>query len=296
MSEIVLLLDNGSKAVVSTTGASILELSLERQQISIKPKHARKIFAGAVLAPWQNRLAKGHWTNLSEELQILPVNETELGNALHGLVLDLEFAILEQSASIVVLGTQIIAADGYEFDVDLIIKYSLDEFGFSCGFRALNLGVEPAPFIIGFHPYFCIGNPDSSFLTVPAASYYTQNERKIPQDKVSTSGTHFDFTSGKGLANLEIDDFFTDLRVDGSEIVSILRTANWTINLSQSPNLKHLVIYLTSNYETEEGAVFAVALEPATGPANGLSSKQDLTWLEPEKPFTGSWRVSLAAE
>lgn len=296
MSEIVLEFDSNSKALISTTGASVLELSLESKNIIKKPKYAQSIFAGAILAPWQNRIAHGLWVDDSGNSFELPINEAELGNAHHGLVFDYDFEIVKQAQASVVLAARIPFVAGYPFNVELEINYELTGEGFYCGFRVDNAGHETAPFVIGFHPYFALGDPESAILTMPAASFYTQNANKIPVAKVPTVGTEFDFSKGRALGNLGIDDFFTDLRVVDSEIITRLKTPSWCIQLRQSENLKHTVIYRTDNYETEQGVISALAVEPASASADAFNSKEDLVFLRPKESFAGSWSVVLAAE
>jgi aldose 1-epimerase len=85
------------------------------------------------------------------------------------------------------------------------------------------------------------------------------------------------------------------ITTDG-EAVSRLETSNWAIELHQSATLSHLVVYLTHEYDAEGGQVSAIALEPASAPANALNSKEDLDYIEPGATFTGNWSVRLAAE
>jgi aldose 1-epimerase len=110
------------------------------------------------------------------------------------------------------------------------------------------------------------------------------------------AGTSFDFRSARQLAGVALDYYFTDLEIVKGEVVSTLNTADWSIELSQSANLGHLVVYLKDNYESAGELVTAIAIEPASGPANALNSKEDLTLIEPGDSFRGNWSVRLAAQ
>jgi aldose 1-epimerase len=296
MPEISLVFGSDSNAVVSTTGAALIELSLESNKLITRPVDPIDIFAGSVLAPWQNRLARGEWFDGSGEKRSLAINEQGLGNALHGMVFNSEFVVLEQSGNRVLLQKRIVTTDGYPFTLDIQITYELGEFGFLCEFSATNLGESPAPFVIGFHPYFTIGDPKAATLEIPAQSYYPQDANKIPLTKASVVGTSFDFRSARQLAGVALDDYFTDLEIVKGEVVSTLNTADWSMELSQSANLAHLVVYLKDNYESAGELVTAVAIEPASGPANALNSKEDLALIEPGDSFRGNWSVRLAAQ
>jgi aldose 1-epimerase len=294
MPEISLRFGSSSKATLSTAGAKVLDLSLDSKRIVERPKDPLRVYAGSVLAPWQSRLANGEWTDPLGNIQKLPINEKNLNNALHGLVFDSEFEILEQSDASVLLSTLIAPVAGYPYTVELKVKYELTDLGFVCEFSATNLGDSAAPFAIGFHPYFAVEDPKNSTLSVPAKSYYTQDEQKIPKIKKPVLETTFDFSNGKSLLGLKVDDYFTDLEVTDGEILSKLETPNWTIEIIQSSNLKHLVIYFMEKYEIESGVISAVALEPASAPGNAFNNKQDLVLLEPRDTFTGNWKVRLA--
>ena len=296
MPEISLVFGSDSKATVSTTGAALIELSLDSKKLITRPAGALGIFAGSVLAPWQNRLAKGEWVDTHGQLQSLPVNESGLGNALHGMVYATEFSIREQTISKLVLGTFLNSPAGYPYSVDIEITYELNTDGLKCSFAITNRSDTAAPFVIGFHPYFSIGDANVAALSLPAESYYKQDANKIPVSKEAVGDTSFDFRSARTLADAKLDDYFTDLRRPTGEAVSVLKTADWTLQLSQSPELSHLVVYLTHEYESEGKKFSALALEPASAPANALNSKEDLAYIEPGKTFSGSWSVRLAAQ
>jgi aldose 1-epimerase len=286
----------GASATLSTTGASILELSLDSKKLIHRAKDATKVFAGAVLAPWQNRLANGEWVDPSGKTLRNPINEIGLGNAHHGLVFDSEFSVKEQETNSIIFEHLIGESAGYPFKVNLETAYELTEFEFTCRFTATNRSQGIAPFVIGFHPYFALGDSTQTLLTLPAQSHYTQTKRKTPDAKVPSANTDFDFSQGRVLAGLEIDDFFTDLVVKSGEIVSTLDTADWMIELHQSENLKHLVVYLTDQFDSESGVISALALEPASGAANAFNNKEDLVFINPGESFSGHWGVRLATK
>ena len=296
MPEISLAFGPGSTATISSVGAALLELSIESKNLITRPADPLKIFAGSVLAPWQNRLAKGQWVDPQGQTQSLPINEPNLNNALHGMVYETEFSVREQTSSKVTLGTLLDSPAGYPYSMDIEITYELNEFGLTCSFSVINKSDAAAPFVIGFHPYFTVGNPDKATVLIPAGSYYTQDGNKIPADKTAVAGTSFDFRSARSLADAKLDDYFTDLATTEGQAVSRLETSDWALELRQSATMSHLVVYLTHEYESEGELVSALALEPASAPANSLNSKEDLVYIEPTKSFAGSWSVRLAAQ
>lgn len=296
MPEISLVFDSDSKAIISTTGASVLELSIKSKKLITRTADPTKIFAGAVLAPWQNRLANGEYFDSNGNLKVVPINEQDFGNALHGLVFTTEFDVLKQTDNKVVLGTTIAATDGYSHNIELEVTYQISDAGFLCEFIATNNSESVAPFVIGFHPYFTIGDPIKSTLGLPAESYYPQDKNKVPLARASVAGTSFDFRKERTLEGAILDDYFTDLQIVNGEIVSCLNTCEWSLELSQSTNLRHLVVFLKENYESDGELVAAIAIEPASGPANAFNSKEDLVLIEPADSFRGNWSVRLTAQ
>jgi aldose 1-epimerase len=296
MPEIFLEFGFRSKAVISTTGAALWELSIDSKQLITKSADPLKVFAGSVLAPWQNRLAAGEWVDDFGQLHKLPINEPDRNNSHHGLVFDSEFSIQHQSKNSVVLETTLASPSGYPYNLSIRVSYLLNDSGLSCEFSAVNDGDKAAPFVIGFHPYFTIGNPERAKLNLSARSFYTQNENKVPIEKQNVAGTGYDFRAGTTLGGVILDDTFTDLEFVNGEAVSILQTPDWKMELSQSANLGYIVVYLTDSYESEMGFVSAVALEPSSGPPNAFNSKDGLVAIEPASSFSGFWSVRLAAE
>jgi aldose 1-epimerase len=73
-------------------------------------------------------------------------------------------------------------------------------------------------------------------------------------------------------------------------------TAEWSADLHQSDNLKHLVVYLTDQFDSDSGLISALALEPASGAANAFNNQEDLVLINPGEKFSGHWGVRLATK
>ncbi len=85
---------------------------------------------------------------------------------------------------------------GYPFTLGLEVEYRLGREGLTVHSGAENLGVDPLPFGLGFHPYFTVGTPtiDTVRLTVPAERRLVTDERGLPTGDAPVQGTEFDFT------------------------------------------------------------------------------------------------------
>ncbi len=128
------------------------DLVLDYPAGTVRPK-----YAGALLAPWPNRLADGRYA-FDDETHQLPLTEPERLNALHGLVCWDRFAVRSRADDRVTLGDTIVPRDGYPFEVDVEVAYVLDEDGLTTRVTASNAGRRPAPWGTGPHPYLVAGD------------------------------------------------------------------------------------------------------------------------------------------
>jgi len=70
------------------------------------------------------------------------------------------------------------AHPGYPFALRATVAYAVDAAGLTCRFTVENIGTDPAPVAVGFHPYFTVGSEriDTDTLTLPfSASLEFQN-------------------------------------------------------------------------------------------------------------------------
>ena len=119
----------------------------------------KRVFKGSKLFPFPNRIANGRYTFKGKAYQ-LPINFSSEGHAIHGLVLDKKFKIVEKNAKSNGVIVQIEynydgKNPGYPFPYLLRIKYTLKEIdGVICETVFKNTGVSAMPMGDGWHPYF----------------------------------------------------------------------------------------------------------------------------------------------
>ena len=90
-------------------------------------------YSGTLLAPWPNRVADASYT-FDGEIHRLPTNEEDRGNALHGLVSEVdwqavEWLAVEDEHGFVRLAHTITPSPGYPFTLALQVLYSLTPDG-----------------------------------------------------------------------------------------------------------------------------------------------------------------------
>lgn len=284
-----------ASATIETRGASLISLEVNKTELVGKPaKPGIETFHGSTLSPWQNRLENGLWQGPTGTSYQNPINEPERGNALHGLLFDKEFEVEKVSESKANFSFDFVGTDGFPFSYQLVVSYQLEDSGIKCSFEVTNLSSEAMPFVIGFHPYLCIGQEVANLtLTAPAKTHYSQNKHKIPVAKESVAGTRFDLSQGIKVSEAGLDDYFTDLEfVAGIATTTLTDEKFRTLEIWQDEAFQHLVIYTTNQYPGADGVISAVAIEPVSAPANALATG-DHPWLEPAAMATGSWGIRL---
>ena len=223
---------------------------------------------GAFLVPYPNRIRgklsednKMLTTSWHGKTLTLPANWSGKlpkaeKHAIHGLILAKQtddIQISPDGASI----TGIIHAGnfgGYWLsETDLTIVIALTEDGVETTITAKNVGKEPEPMAIGWHPYFNLpsGDRTQARLHVPADVMAQVNnyDDVFPTGKlVPVKGTPYDFNApdGKALADQFLDDNFAHLkRTKGVVVVDVIDpAASYGIHIEGlSPEIKTVQVY-----------------------------------------------------
>ena len=101
-----------------------------------------------MLAPWPNRVRDGRYTFDGLEQQ-LAISEVAAGNAIHGLVRWVGWAVAEQEAGRVVLTTTVWPQTGYPWLLRLAATYALDDNGLTVELAARNYVAGASPYWAG---------------------------------------------------------------------------------------------------------------------------------------------------
>ncbi|MET1152856.1 aldose 1-epimerase family protein [Arthrobacter sp.] len=248
---------------------------------------------GILLAPWPNRVAEGRWT-LHGAVQQLDITEPARGHAIHGLLRNTGYRLVERTESRLVLRAEIFPQHGYPFRLSHSAEYSLDQAGdLAVRQELLNRSSAAAPVALGAHPFLRLGDEPAHrlTLTVPAARFFPADpQTMIPTEDVPVD-EHTDLRRGARLEGLAMDRAYTGLSAGpGGRVVSTLTSDNGsTVGLWQTQAFQYVHIFVTSKYPGRE---CAVAVEPMTAPADSLNSGTGLAWLQPGGSFGGSWGMT----
>jgi aldose 1-epimerase len=251
---------------------------------------------GQVLAPWPNRLAGGRYNFAGSEQQT-PLSEPDRGNAIHGLVRWMAWRIVDQSDDRAAIATVVRPQPGYPYGLMLRVEYFLGDAGLRVSTLATNIGDEPLPFGLGFHPYLAVaaGTVDDALLTVPADSLLESDDRGIPTGvTTAVEGTSFDLRAGSPVADRQLDHCFTGLKHDDDGLArATLATGDGSasVTLWADSAFGYFMVF-TGDTLAPERRRRSVAVEPMTCPPDAFNSGADLVVLEPESSVTAEWGIS----
>ncbi|MEN9753351.1 MAG: hypothetical protein RL670_1042 [Actinomycetota bacterium] len=285
-------------AVITEVGASLRALRLGAvdlvqgyHELSMPPKRA-----GQVLSPWSNRIDGGKWNHMGQDYQ-LPINELAHNNASHGLLLSTPYRVVGQTASSVRLAATIYPTAGYPFLIHTEVEYSLREQGLLVMHTATNRGDYLAPYGVGVHPYFKLGERNVGELTLKSAAknVLLTDDRLLPRERVSVLGTPFDLSGGVRVDSVALDNDFSALERDkwGMGHTYLLDEDGQGLDIWQDENFKHTQCFATNSFPGEYGDVWALAVEPCTAGPNAFNNKEDLILIEPNRVWSGRWGVDL---
>ncbi|MGN6446544.1 aldose 1-epimerase family protein [Amnibacterium sp.] len=258
--------------------------------------------SGIVLVPWPNRIRDGRWTLRSPEdpaldgkPQQLDLTDPAKGNAIHGLLRNTGYRVTDSSESAITLSATVFPQHGYPFHLEASVRYALKPDGLDVVLGVHNVGEGTAPFGVGCHPYLRVGDTDMRDLvvTVSGDRMLETDERSLPIREVPVDGPK-DLRSGAPLRGLDLDTAYTGLAtVDGRVRHRLTAPDGTVVELAADPVFGWVQVFTNDVYETDDGRIDAVALEPMTCPADAFNSGKGLMWLTPGEQWVGGWSLSL---
>lgn len=289
------------RAAVSSVGAMLESLELAgRPLVLTSPEDGPMLLhRGALIAPWPNRIGRGAYVWEGEEI-LVPVNEPERGNALHGLVSFSEFEVLSAQEDAVVLAHTLRPQPAYPFTLRLEVEHRLDAAeGLTTRVRALNAGTRTAPYGVCPHPYVVAGPEplEEWSLELPAEEVLEVDENLLPlRTQRIAPGSEWDFRTARRLGDLQIDHAFTGLLPRGADAersrwsVRVSAPGGTGVEVSADGRCPWVQVHTADRPEPENDRK-GLALEPMTCPPDAFRSGTDLVRLEPGSTHEASWSI-----
>jgi aldose 1-epimerase len=283
-------------ATISALAGALRELRHRERDLTVPFPEGGPIpdYRGIVAAPWPNRITDGRYTFDGTEYEV-PVNETDRGNALHGLVFPLEWTLESRDEASVTLSCSPEPTAGYPHRLRIAVEYRLADGGLQSTVTARNLGSTAAPYGVCPHPYLVAGPAplDEWVLEVPAGTFLEVTpDRLLPKETRSVEGHEFDFRAPRRIGGTEIDHAFTDIAFDGGGQARVLvRDPGGTgVGMSWDGTCRWLQIH-TADKEPPFPNRLGLAVEPMTCPPDAFNSGVDLIRLEPGAAHQASWSI-----
>ena len=236
----------------------------------------------ALLSPWVNRVRNGNYSFEGRNYQ-LPINEPNLGNAIHGLLARMPFDIsLEASkATLTYHYDAEEKAYPFPFEMQLSCSFSVDN-SFQLQFQAKNTGSGNMPFACGWHPYFNLtqGNLADWIIRFDSISKFHSDSQMIPLREES-----FDASAGVDLGKEVLDNVFR-LEPKTKHITNLYnKQKKESLYLEQSSiDFPFLVVFAPENSN-------CVAIEPMSANTDAFNTGDGLRILAPNEIFQSSVKI-----
>lgn len=306
--EQVLSFEN-QRAIVSPWGASLrryflVESDGETDLVwGYSGGSGKKGGQGDVLIPFPGRIADGRYVFDGQAYQ-LERNDKEGPNAIHGFVRALPWTLLRGGANEVEYEVRLDEAEyskrGYPFSLQVRVAYKLDAEGLSCSFTIQNVGNNPAPVGVGFHPYFTVGTGliEEAEARIPAAGYLEFNDRLTPTGRIlPAAGTEWDYRRYRPISNRRFNHCYVELERDarGYCTASLRNPINgWTIAIVMDQSFSAVVVY-TGDAITDAPRR-ALAIEPMTCASDAFNHPEwGLKRLVPGDIFAGCYTIQTGS-
>jgi len=251
-----------------------------------------KDYYGVKLFPFPGRINNGTYQHEGNVYQ-LDTNDTKLQHALHGLVFNQTFALLntqetEDFAQITLAHKSNGSAKNYPFAHQIQITYRLDKNGFECRSSIRNNDRRKMPVGDGWHPYFNVStNADAMHLQVSSDEILEHDVALIPTGKTMTVNKYVQ------LSQIGDDPLFYCFKLNGGEAAhtTVLYDpeTDVRINVRQQTGFRkynYLQLYVPPDRS-------AIAIEPYTCPSDAFNSGIGLIELNPDEDFSLSFGISV---
>jgi aldose 1-epimerase len=288
-----------SRADITQVGATLRRLRLGGQDVldGFDVDERATDGRGQVLAPWPNRITDGSYS-FGDVDCVAPLTEPARHDAIHGLVRWLDWAPVQQDVDAITLGCTLHPQPGYEWQLDLQVRYAVAASGLTVTLEVVNVGDTAAPFGAGFHPYLAIAGlaVDSLELTVPGALLLEEaGGPDQPPTWTDVQATREDFRRPRLIGPTALDTAYGELArgPDGLARARLSAPGHRTTELWVDASFGYLMVYTADAVGRPERRRRAVAVEPMTCPPEAFRTGVDVIALEPGRSWAGSWGLLI---
>lgn len=238
-------------------------------------------FPSAVLYPFPNRIKHGSYTWEEVTYQLYP-NEKDRNHALHGLVWNQDFQLIQHTSDQLICGFTYTGQEpGYPFPFAIEMHFQLVNTGLIVEYQIQNTGSQPVPAAWGWHPYFKIGPTkiEDFTLTLPAHSVIPLGPDMIPKSAeapIPVSGGTI------SLHNKNLDQVY-QFSEHGENEIQLMNSVGRLTCLFSAEN-RYFTLYTPPSRKS-------IAIEPQTANIDTFNNKEGLWTLLPDEIRTGKVQI-----
>lgn len=280
-----------SRAIVTEVAAGLRALCVDGIDLVETFADTVPPFAsGIVLVPWPNRIEDGRWS-LDGVMQQLDLTEPAKNNAIHGLLRNTAYRVVERSPSSITLAAQVFPQHGYPFHLETTVRYDLTADGITVTHDVRNVGRAPAPVAVGTHPFLRLGDVPVAELTLhlAASTHIEVDDRQNPIAVRDVAGTAFDLRAGVKVGELSLDDGFGGVAPGATH--RLVADDGRFVELWGEDDFAYVQVFTTPIFPREGGQGLAIAVEPMSAPAGAFVSGEGLRWLACGEHWSVRWGI-----
>ncbi|WP_303317875.1 aldose 1-epimerase [Flavivirga abyssicola] len=264
------------------SGASLQELTLNGIAIikDLSPLTYANTYASSILFPFANRIKDGAYTFNDKNFEF-EINQQEENNALHGLVYNKTFSIVDQetshdSASILLEYNETELSIGFPYTYTIQLKYIFTSNDLSLNVSVKNTDSKAFPFTLGWHPYFLSDDLFNSSLEFNSSKKIVLGERNI-----TTGVENFELKDIFAIEDKQLDDCWV---LDSNKV--IFNTPEYKLIIESSAENNFLQAYTPPKLNT-------IAIEPTTGVSDSFNNHIGLEVLDPNDTYNINWSLKI---
>ncbi|WP_406684731.1 aldose 1-epimerase [Seonamhaeicola sp. MEBiC1930] len=263
-------------------GACLFELTLSGHEIikDLSPLDYANTYASSILFPFANRIKDGKYSFENKAYQF-EINEPDNNNALHGLVFNKTFEIVniktnKDSASIKLEYNETNKCNAFPYTYNIQLEYIFSKENFDLNVTVKNTDIKKFPFTVGWHPYFVSNNLFDSSIE------FNSSKKIVLDNRCITTGITDTATQEPiKIGNQQLDDCWI---LNSDKVVFKTPKYNLTFNATGDNNF--LQIYTPPKENT-------IAIEPTTGVSDSFNNEIGLQVLKANDSYNITWCLKI---
>ncbi|MGY5355135.1 aldose epimerase family protein [Wenyingzhuangia sp. IMCC45467] len=263
-------------------GAALETLTLNSIPVivDLHPLEYKNTYASSILFPFANRIKDGAYTYDEVDYKF-DCNEANNNNALHGLVFDKTFEVIDSEvsdikASVTVAYTATTKNKAFPYIFSIALTYTLTDKTISVNVEVKNNDDITFPFTIGWHPYFLSDDLCNSSLEFSTSKEYEFDERMI--------------TKGEELKEVTLPFEIENKQLDNCYALTngtiVFNTPKYKMVIESSAQENFFQMYTPPKKNV-------IALEPVTGISNSFNNRIGLQELKANEEYKINWTVTI---